>query len=183
MITKIGTISGRILDLLKKNNGLFVFGEIQSSLNQPHDFILMSLGWLVREGHVRILEDPLRVSHRHNGAGQGYRNDAFMYDLIVDSRFDEAGRSRAKNLAQNIRAVAGKVLTLVEGCEDVLALQTLERSLHESRAIILMSIGWLIGEEYVRGINSANDIFIFQVSKENDNPIDRVMKAVNLICV
>lgn len=180
MITNIGVISREILNLLKCNNGLFVFGDLQSSLNRSHDCVTISLGWLLGEGDVRVLEDPLRVS---GGIGPRHVCDVFMFDLIVDNKFEESTRARIKNVTQTIMTVSDKVLTLVEGCEDLLPLQTIERSLHESRDMILMSLGWLIGKECVRGINAAQDIYIYPISKENNSPIGRVMKEENLICV
>jgi hypothetical protein len=183
MVTNISDISDEILKLLKKNNGLFVFGDIQSTLNHPHDFVLMSLGWLLRKGEIQILEDPLRVGYKERDKEAGGSCEIYMYDLIVDNKFEESARTRVKNMSPHIESVTDKILTLVEGCEDLLALQSIKRSLHESREVILMGLGWLIGQEYIRGINSAKDILIYQVSKENDSPIDRVMRSENLICV
>ena len=53
MITDIGIVAGNILELLENRNGVLVFGEIHVDLKQPRDLVLMSLGWLIREGCVK----------------------------------------------------------------------------------------------------------------------------------
>ena len=54
MITEIGIVAGDIwhhLDGQKK----CLLSQIVPSIDKPRDVVLMSLGWLAREGHV-ILE-------------------------------------------------------------------------------------------------------------------------------
>ena len=53
MITRIGIVAGDIwhtLDECKK----IKFSELVSQVDKPEDIILMSLGWLAREGHIVI---------------------------------------------------------------------------------------------------------------------------------
>ena len=62
MITKIGFVAGDIWQYLdKKPEGVF-FKELCREIDEPRDHILMSLGWLAREGHVVMQEAkvPLR---------------------------------------------------------------------------------------------------------------------------
>ncbi|HDM08566.1 MAG: hypothetical protein B6D53_01005 [Candidatus Omnitrophica bacterium 4484_49] len=54
MITEIGIVAGEIWHYLDQH-GKVSFSELVSSIDKPRDLILMSLGWLAREGHV-ILE-------------------------------------------------------------------------------------------------------------------------------
>ncbi|HDL09684.1 MAG TPA: hypothetical protein ENG39_00320 [Candidatus Omnitrophica bacterium] len=54
MITEIGIVAGEIWHYLDQH-GKVPFSELVSNIDKPRDLILMSLGWLAREGHV-ILE-------------------------------------------------------------------------------------------------------------------------------
>ncbi len=54
MITKVGIVAGEIWSYLEQN-GQVLLPELVSNIEHPRDTILMSLGWLAREGHV-ILE-------------------------------------------------------------------------------------------------------------------------------
>ena len=56
MITKIGFVAGDIWQHLDKKPASATFKEICRNIDEPRDYILMSLGWLAREGHV-ILEE------------------------------------------------------------------------------------------------------------------------------
>ena len=53
MITRIGIIAGDIWRILDKCKEI-KFSELVSQVDKPRDFILMSLGWLAREGHVVV---------------------------------------------------------------------------------------------------------------------------------
>lgn len=53
MIMKIGIVAGEIWHLLD-NKGPTLLSVIIKDLDQPSDVILMSIGWLAREGHVRL---------------------------------------------------------------------------------------------------------------------------------
>jgi len=55
MIIEIGIVAGEIWHYLDKH-GEVGLNEMTDSIEKPRDTILMSLGWLAREGHV-ILKD------------------------------------------------------------------------------------------------------------------------------
>ncbi|MFC1657887.1 winged helix-turn-helix domain-containing protein [Candidatus Omnitrophota bacterium] len=65
MITKIGIVAGEIWHFLDQRNQVSL-SELLKNIEQPRDMILMSLGWLAREGHVvlRVLEDDHIISLR-----------------------------------------------------------------------------------------------------------------------
>ena len=54
MITKIGIIAGEIWQLLENRDAIHL-KDIASKLDRPEHLVLMSIGWLSREGHV-VLE-------------------------------------------------------------------------------------------------------------------------------
>lgn len=54
MITQIGIIAGEIWHLLEKEQKVNVSSMLKK-LEKPRDTILMSIGWLAREGHI-VLE-------------------------------------------------------------------------------------------------------------------------------
>lgn len=54
MITEIGIVSGEILNLLEEKKIPVSIDEIKSHLDEPMDVIYMSIGWLIREGYVRV---------------------------------------------------------------------------------------------------------------------------------
>lgn len=51
MITEIGIIAGEIWHYLDQH-GSVRLGDLVKGIEKPRDSILMSLGWLAREGHV-----------------------------------------------------------------------------------------------------------------------------------
>lgn len=53
MITEIGIVAGEIWQLLE-SSGLMSLRDINSRLERPEYLILMSLGWLAREGHIVV---------------------------------------------------------------------------------------------------------------------------------
>ena len=57
MITKIGIVAGEIWQLLDNNKGGMLIKDIKPKLDRPEILILMSLGWLSREGHVVMEEE------------------------------------------------------------------------------------------------------------------------------
>jgi len=65
MITEIGIISGEIWNFLDKE-GDATLNQLSVSLDKPRELILMSLGWLAREGHVllELTGDECKVSLR-----------------------------------------------------------------------------------------------------------------------
>lgn len=54
MITEIGITAGEIWHYLDEN-GEVTLQQLCAGIEKPGDVILMSLGWLAREGHV-VLE-------------------------------------------------------------------------------------------------------------------------------
>jgi len=55
MITTIGIVAGEIWHHLDKH-GEATVSDLVKGIDKPRDTVLMSLGWLAREGHV-ILQD------------------------------------------------------------------------------------------------------------------------------
>ena len=55
MITQIGIAAGDIWHYLDKHKEV-KFSELSSSIDKKKDLLLMSLGWLAREGHVSLRE-------------------------------------------------------------------------------------------------------------------------------
>lgn len=51
MITQIGIVAGDIWHYLDEHGQVMLSGLLRG-LDRPRDNILMSLGWLAREGHV-----------------------------------------------------------------------------------------------------------------------------------
>ncbi len=56
MITEIGIAAGDIWHYLDQK-GSATLDQLAKGIGKPRDLLLMSLGWLAREGHV-ILEGP-----------------------------------------------------------------------------------------------------------------------------
>lgn len=53
MITEIGIVAGEIWHVLDKNNSM-PLDTLVDKLKRSRDLVLMSLGWLAREGHVTL---------------------------------------------------------------------------------------------------------------------------------
>jgi uncharacterized protein YejL (UPF0352 family) len=68
MITEIGIVAGEIWHYLDEH-GEVNFSEMANNLERPRDLILMSLGWLAREGHVILeqINSDYKVRLRKNG--------------------------------------------------------------------------------------------------------------------
>ena len=56
MITKIGIVAGEIWHFLDEN-GPSLLSDMAAKIDKSKDIILMSLGWLAREGHVVVEGD------------------------------------------------------------------------------------------------------------------------------
>ena len=166
MITQIGVVSGQILELLDRRDGVLIFGEVHSNLNQSRDLVLMGLGWLLHEGYIHIIEDPLTAAYQKDGNGKAHTNEAVFSDLIVADKKVSAFSKRIKNMPGRIDLVGGKILVLLEGCGGVLGLHTIGSNLYEHRDTILMSLGWLIRQGCVKDVVGIKEIFIFQPRKE-----------------
>ncbi|MDD5217034.1 MAG: winged helix-turn-helix domain-containing protein [Candidatus Omnitrophica bacterium] len=53
MITEIGIAAGDIWHSLDKN-GDAKLDQLVQSIGKPKELLLMSLGWLAREGHIKL---------------------------------------------------------------------------------------------------------------------------------
>ena len=67
MITEIGIVAGDIWHYLDQHGEASLL-ELVKGIDKPRDNVLMSLGWLAREGHVIVLqvENDYNVSLRKN---------------------------------------------------------------------------------------------------------------------
>jgi hypothetical protein len=67
MITEIGIVAGDIWHYLDQH-GEVKFSELVRGIDKPRDLVLMSLGWLGREGHVILQQvgQDYKVSLRRN---------------------------------------------------------------------------------------------------------------------
>lgn len=65
MITEIGIIAGEIWHFLDEH-GEVTLTDLVKGIDKPRDNVLMSLGWLAREGHVLLQQvgSDYRVSLR-----------------------------------------------------------------------------------------------------------------------
>ncbi len=71
MITRIGLAAGEIWQILEDSETID-FQELQRRADYAEDILLMSIGWLAREGHIVICDDPsgFRVSLRRKDTTQ-----------------------------------------------------------------------------------------------------------------
>lgn len=67
MITEIGIVAGDIWHFLDQH-GEVALSALIKGIDKPRDNVLMSLGWLAREGHVIVLQSngDYQVSLRKN---------------------------------------------------------------------------------------------------------------------
>jgi hypothetical protein len=56
MITEIGIVAGEIWHFLDAH-GDVTLSAMMRGIDRPRDLVLMSLGWLAREGHVVLVAD------------------------------------------------------------------------------------------------------------------------------
>jgi hypothetical protein len=72
MITRIGLIAGEIWDYLEKNDRVADLDGIVAKLGVERDLVLMSVGWLAREGHVVLEGDgpEYKVKLKYPGGAQ-----------------------------------------------------------------------------------------------------------------
>lgn len=68
MITEIGIVAGEIWHYLDQHGEVSV-AELIKGIDKQRDIVLMSLGWLGREGHVvlQAVSGDYKVSLRKNG--------------------------------------------------------------------------------------------------------------------
>jgi hypothetical protein len=55
MITQIGIVAGEIWHYLENNATVGTLDDITKAIDKPREVVLMSVGWLAREGHI-VLE-------------------------------------------------------------------------------------------------------------------------------
>ena len=67
MITEIGIAAGDIWHFLDQH-GEVMLSVLVAGIEKPRDMVLMSLGWLAREGHVVVqqIDTDYKVSLRKN---------------------------------------------------------------------------------------------------------------------
>ncbi len=67
MITEIGIVAGDIWHFLDQH-GESALSSLVKGIDKPRDNVLMSLGWLAREGHVILqqVDNDYKVSLRKN---------------------------------------------------------------------------------------------------------------------
>jgi len=67
MITEIGIVAGDIWHFLDQH-GEVTLSSLIRGIDKPRDNVLMSLGWLAREGHIILQQvpDDYRISLRKN---------------------------------------------------------------------------------------------------------------------
>lgn len=58
MITEIGIVAGEIWHYLDQHGSQTKFSQLKAGLDRPQNTLLMSLGWLAREGYVILEELP-----------------------------------------------------------------------------------------------------------------------------
>lgn len=65
MITEIGIVAGEIWQYLEKYNEA-TLSQIVKSIDRERDLVMMSLGWLGREGHIFITKegDDYKITFR-----------------------------------------------------------------------------------------------------------------------
>ena len=75
MITEIGIVAGEIWHALDQQ-GEQTFQALCTVLGRPREIVLMSVGWLCREGHVQLVQQGedyhvslARPSGAQHGAG------------------------------------------------------------------------------------------------------------------
>lgn len=66
MITEIGITAGDIWHYLDQHHEPIGLTQLAADINMPKDLLLMSLGWLAREGHVILNQegDNYKISLR-----------------------------------------------------------------------------------------------------------------------
>ena len=68
MITRIGIVAGEIWDYLENHDKTARMEDIIGELQKGKDIVLMSMGWLAREGHIVLEGDEPNYTIRLTGA-------------------------------------------------------------------------------------------------------------------
>lgn len=84
MITEIGIVAGEIWQFLEKEQKVLL-EELFEKIDRPKELILMSLGWLAREGHVILKKEKDTYSMRLRKRKKGVILIIVMGALVVMS--------------------------------------------------------------------------------------------------
>ena len=57
MITEIGIVAGEIWHHLDEHRGTAHLSDVTQAIVRPREIVLMSAGWLAREGHLVLQPD------------------------------------------------------------------------------------------------------------------------------
>ena len=78
MITEIGIVAGEIWNFLD-THGTVSLEELARGIERPQEWVLMSLGWLAREGHVLVdcKDDVYTIRLREKQKKQEVGNSTF----------------------------------------------------------------------------------------------------------
>ena len=85
MVTRISIVAGEILNLLEEFNRTFHVEEIEFYIDEPYELILMSLGWLARQGLIHMKQEE---------------SDEFVVMLLADS---DASKLDGRKVRQRLR--------------------------------------------------------------------------------
>ena len=56
MIIKLGVVAGEMLTILEREKESIKISDLREQLDHPYEIILMSLGWMVRQGYLKLEE-------------------------------------------------------------------------------------------------------------------------------
>ena len=56
MIIRLGVVAGEMLTILEQTGGPMNIDELGKKLDHPQEIVLMSLGWMVRQGYLKLEE-------------------------------------------------------------------------------------------------------------------------------
>lgn len=69
MITRIGLVAGDIWNYLDNHDHVARLDKMMKDLNKERDIVLMSIGWLAREGHILLEGDGPNYTVRLTNKG------------------------------------------------------------------------------------------------------------------
>jgi len=165
MITRIGLIAGEILTQLENENGPLNFSQLQSSLNETDYLVWMSLGCLLCEKYINAIEKCTTVKNKVRNIGKICERNLLLFNENHEKRLTEIMNKEPETMARHVLCVTTEILSLLEGCQGVLSFETIESSLNEPKEDVLMALGWLIRQGYVRS-NGTKEIVIFDYLKK-----------------
>jgi hypothetical protein len=85
MITQIGFVSGEILTLLDQLEGTVHVENIKFYVDAPEEVILMSLGWLIREGYAYAIprETGIEIRQIISDANEAFQEHPLDLDAVT----------------------------------------------------------------------------------------------------